>query len=286
MQKHDAATRSGLFPLLPLPFVLLLSVLLLPGNACAEAALADFFIMLPQFLFLGVYLWIRKFFGLIALLVVLSWVIHWMACYYRDSGGSPNDPLLQGLQLLSVHRFMTGVGIVAVLWVALTYLMFGQERLASLDEYMKQPLPSAAPRVMEPPPLMNPFGGQWPPERMAYLKGAPHGARNGDTSIVISNSQSATPVYIKLCHYGVATCSGIRHAYISGNWYFRMENVTPGEYELRIRQTTPHGKAARSRKISVTGNRATDEIAWQIPAVPAASGTPDMQFTAIEPAAF
>jgi hypothetical protein len=65
-----------------------------------------------------------------------------------------------------------------------------------------------------------------------------------------------------------------------------MENVTPGEYELRFLQTTPHGKAAKSRKIIVTGEKAVDEITWQIPLNPAHSGPPDMQFTAIEAAAF
>jgi hypothetical protein len=262
----------------------LLSTLLISSSANAEAALADLFIVIPEMLFLGVYLQIKKFFWLLAFLVALSWALQWMSRYYRDN--AVHDPLQAEASLLAFHRFINGIGITAVLWVLLTHMIFGQEKLASLDTYMKQQnTPKPAPRAAEPPPLMNPFGGPWP-DRMGYLQSAPFGARRGSTSVVISNSQSATPVYIKLCHYGVAACSGIRHAYIGANWYFRMEKVTPGEYELRFRQTTPHGKAAKSRKITVTGESATDEITWQIPLSPAHSGPPDMQFTAIDPAAF
>jgi hypothetical protein len=267
---------------------------LLPSaNAHAEAALADLIFLLPQIFIIGVYLQIKQFFWLMAALLAISWLLYAMISYSRDHDGGSRDPLLNSLAQLSLHRFMTGVSIVAVLWLGLTHMMFKQETLDSLTaadtalqktRQQKNQQPEPLP-VQEPPGLVNPFGGAWP-DRMGYLAGAPLGASNGKTSIVISNSLAPSAVYVKLCYYGEVACKGIRHAYIGARWQFRMENVTPGEYELRYRETKPNGVAAKSRQITIVGNSAADEITWQIPYRPPNIAPPDTPFLAMDPAVF
>lgn len=288
---HSIRAKNALTNFISVALVML-GWLLPSANACAEAALAELILLLPQIFIVGVYLQIKQFFWLIAALLVISWILYSMTSYSRDHDGGSRNPLLDSLAQLYLHRFMTRVSIVAVLWLVLTHMMFKQETLDSLtadvapkktrQQKNQQPVPLP---VQKPPGLVNPFGGAWP-DRMGYLAGAPLGASNGKTSIVISNSLAPSAVYVKLCYYGESACQGIRHAYIGARWQFRMENVTPGEYELRYRETKPNGVAAKSRQITIVGDSAADEITWQIPYKPPNIAPPDTPFLAMDPAVF
>jgi hypothetical protein len=110
-----------------------LAALLLPISVNAEAALADLYILLPQMLMLGVYLQIKKFFWLIVTLAAVSWGLQGIARYYRENG--VHDPLQVETTLLLFHRFINGIGVVALLWLVLTHLLFGEEKLATLHAY-------------------------------------------------------------------------------------------------------------------------------------------------------
>lgn len=254
----------------------------------AEAALADLFIFIPKMMFLAVYLGILRYGWILVILVAFSWLVHGMVSYYRQHhDNADEDELLQGLLLLPSHRLMTGIGIVALAWLLLARVFFGGETLASLEAHMaKAATPMSTPAQPSPPIMVNPFGGAWP-DRMGYLPGSPLLARNGNATLLVSNAESDLPVYVKLCHYGEEQCQGLRHAYIGGRWYFRFEQVTPGEYELRYRQTNPATVAARSGRIEIVyGNPADNEVKVQIPPQAPTANATDGIFTIMDIAAF
>lgn len=265
-----------------------LAVLLLPLPAQAEAALADFYLLLPKMLLALVYIGLLRYGWLLALVVALGWLMHLSARYYRaHHDGADNDELMQLLRVLPSLRALTGLGIAALACWLLARLLIGAEQLDSLEAHMAQagkPVQQAPPPAT-PPALANPFGGQWP-DRMGYLTGASVLARNGRTTLLVSNESSGYPVYVKLCRFGVPACTGLRHAYIDAGWYFRFEQVTPGDYELRYQRTYPAGLAARSGRITIANGRVGQEVRVQIPTVPAATAEVGAAFTRIETAAF
>lgn len=264
------------------------AVLLLPLPAQAEAALADMYLLLPKMLLALVYIGLLRYGWLLAVVVALGWLVHVSARYYRaHHDGADNDELMQLLRVLPSHRALTGIGIAALACWLLARVLISAEQLDSLEALMAQEVKPAqqVPPPATPLPLTNPFGGQWP-DRMGYLAGAPVLARNGRTTLLVSNESSGQPVYVKLCRYGEQACRGLRHAYIDAGWYFSFEQVTPGDYELRYQRTYPAGLAARSGRITIANGRVGQEVRVQIPAAPAATAEAGTAFTRIDTAAF
>lgn len=225
---------------------------LFTSSAYAERTLAELVVMIPQLLFLWVYLGILRYGWMLVGALVIAWCLHWSMRYFRKHHPDPDsDKLLETLGALALHKLVTSLGIVALCWVLLAHIWMGEEKLTSLKAYMAQEesLQKAQPAV--PPPvfsLANPFESAWP-NQSGYLEGVPVLARGGNSTLLISNSEAGPSVYIKLCHYGEQPCRGMRHAYVESRRHFRMDDIAPGEYELRYQTVRPQGAAARSSKI-------------------------------------
>lgn len=83
-------------------------------------------------------------------------------------------------------------------------------------------------------PSLTPKGDPWP-ERSGYLPGYPVLNTDGLSMLTVDNTRNKSDVYLKLVSTDGARPQPVRTSYVRSGTSFTMENIAPGNYDVRYR---------------------------------------------------
>lgn len=120
-------------------------------------------------------------------------------------------------------------------------------------------------------PSLTPRGLPWP-DTSGYLPGYPVLARNGLSTLTVDNSGSRSDVLLKLVAIDGNTPLPVRTSFVRGESTFTMENIAPGNYDLRY-QSLDTGEIYRSERFELAeireaGGTSANRNLFRLHAVP------------------
>lgn len=83
-------------------------------------------------------------------------------------------------------------------------------------------------------PTLTPKGDPWP-ERSGYLPGYPVLRTDGLSMLTVDNTRNKSDVFLKLVSTDTARPLPVRTSYVRSGTSFTMENIAPGNYDVRYR---------------------------------------------------
>lgn len=109
-------------------------------------------------------------------------------------------------------------------------------------------------------PAIAPNGSPWP-ARAGYVGGYPVDHTDGYSNVTVDNTRNDSDVFVKLVSLEGDTAYPARQFYIPGGSRFRMEEVTPGTYDIRYRDLGSGG-LSRSESFEVEERRTSTGIEY------------------------
>ena len=107
-------------------------------------------------------------------------------------------------------------------------------------------------------PSMAPNGSEWP-TLSGYVGGYPIGNSNGYSNLTIDNTRNSSDVFVKLTELGYSELSPVSQFFVSSGSRFRLENISPGRYDIRYRDLEM-GNLSRSEPFTLEENESFDGV--------------------------
>lgn len=129
----------------------------------------------------------------------------------------------------------------------------------------RTPPPGPKPYVAEAParpayvrPQQAPNGQPWP-SGPGYVAGYKKLNTSGLSTVTVNNSQNDSDVFVKLVSLNTASAFPVRQFYIPAFGSFTLNNVTPGQYDIRYRDLGTGG-LSRSESFSIEQRETYDGV--------------------------
>ena len=123
-------------------------------------------------------------------------------------------------------------------------------RPSGLPPYDRSPatdVPTAPPAYER--PATAPNGSPWPVVP-GYLEGEPFLGGGGLSTVKVDNRDNSSDVFVKLVLIDASATKPVRQFFIPGHGEFTVEDLKPGEYDVRYKDLTD-GSLARSESFSL-----------------------------------